>query len=115
MESAVACPICTMTDILTTAAGHYECATCGHEWESDSGAADPGGPDGLGEIRDANGAVLHDGDSVVLIKSLPLKGTESLKIGTKVSNILLISGDHEIDCKINGRGILLKAKFVKKA
>ena len=113
MESALACPICTMTDILTTAAGHYECATCGHEWEGEGGSGD--GPDGLGEIRDANGTVLHDGDSVVLIKSLPLKGTESLKIGTKVSNIRLISGDHEIDCKINGRGILLKAKFVKKA
>ena len=104
-----------MTDILTTPAGHYECATCGHEWEGEGGSGGAGDPDGLGEIRDANGTVLHDGDSVVLIKSLPLKGTESLKIGTKVSNIRLISGDHEIDCKINGRGILLKAKFVKKA
>ena len=82
----------------------------GHEW---AGAA--GDPDALGEIRDANGTVLQDGDSVVLIKSLPLKGTESLKIGTKVGNIRLIAGDHEIDCKINGRGILLKAKFVRKA
>ena len=110
MDSTLACPICTMTDILTTEAGHYECATCGHEWEGDTGD-----PDALGEIRDANGTVLADGDSVVLIKSLPLKGTESLKIGTKVGNIRLIAGDHEIDCKINGRGILLKAKFVKKA
>ena len=110
MESTVACPICTMTDILTTGEGHHECATCGHEWAGEAGDADA-----LGEIRDANGSVLQDGDSVVLIKSLPLKGTESLKIGTKVSNIRLIAGDHEIDCKINGRGILLKAKFVKKA
>lgn len=110
MESTAACPICTMTDILTTADGHHECATCGHEWVGEAGD-----PDALGEIRDANGTVLQDGDSVVLIKSLPLKGTESLKIGTKVSNIRLIAGDHEIDCKINGRGILLKAKFVKKA
>ncbi|MDO8391782.1 MAG: zinc ribbon domain-containing protein YjdM [Actinomycetota bacterium] len=110
MDSTTACPICTMTDILTTTEGHHECATCGHEW-----AGDDGGHDALGEIRDANGVVLHNGDSVVLIKSLPLKGTESLKIGTKVSNIRLIAGDHEIDCKINGRGILLKAKFVKKA
>lgn len=102
-----------MSDILTTAEGHHECATCGHEWAGEAGEA--GDPDALGEIRDANGVVLHDGDSVVLIKSLPLKGTESLKIGTKVSNIRLIAGDHEIDCKINGRGILLKAKFVKKA
>lgn len=71
--------------------------------------------DGLGEIRDANGALLANGDTVVLIKNLPLKGTESIKIGTKVPNIRLISGDHEIDGKINGRGVLLKAKFVKKA
>jgi protein PhnA len=111
MESTTACPICTMTDILTTSSGDHECATCGHEWE-----ADAGDPNDLGEIRDANGAVLHDGDSVVLIKDLPLKGSsDSLKIGTKVNSIRLIAGDHEIDCKVNGRGILLKAKFVKKA
>ena len=73
-------------------------------------------PNDLGEIRDANGTVLHDGDSVVLTKGLTLKGSnDTIKIGTKVNNIRLIAGDHEIDCKINGRGILLKAKFVKKA
>ena len=111
MESDVACPICTMTDVLTTASGDHECATCGHEW-----AADAGDPTALGEIRDANGTVLHDGDSVVLTKGLTLKGSnDGIKIGTKVNNIRLIAGDHEIDCKINGRGILLKAKFVKKA
>ena len=106
----LACPICTMTDVLTADSGAVECATCGHEWEVDAD-----GSNGLGEIRDANGTVLHDGDSVVLVKNLPLKGTESLKIGTKVRNIRLISGDHEIDCKIDGRGVLLKAQFVKKA
>ena len=110
MDSSVTCPICSMTDILVTASGDHECATCGHEWEASTGE-----PTDLGEIRDANGTVLHDGDTVVLTKGLPLKGTDSLKIGTKVSNIRLIAGDHEIDCKINGRGILLKAKFVKKA
>lgn len=104
------CPICTMTDLLTSDSGTVECATCGHEWESAAADADD-----LGEIRDANGTVLRDGDSVIVTKSLPLKGTESIKIGTKVANIRLISGDHEIDCKVNGRGVLLKAKFVKKA
>ena len=99
-----------MTDLLTTPDGNHECATCGHEW-----AADAGDPTALGDIRDANGVLLQNGDSVVLIKSLPLKGTEIIKIGTKVNGIRLISGDHEIDCKINGRGVLLKAKFVKKA
>ena len=110
MDSTVACPICSMTDLLTTASGDHECATCGHEWEA--ATADP---TALGEIRDANGTVLADGDSVVLVKSLPLKGSADIKIGTKVSNIRLIGGDHEIDCKIDGRGILLKAKIVKKA
>lgn len=99
-----------MADVLVGEAGIVECVTCGHEWMPEG--ADP---DGLGDIRDANGALLANGDTVVLIKNLPLKGTESLKIGTKVSNIRLIPGDHEIDCKINGRGVLLKAKFVKKA
>lgn len=106
----MACPVCTMADVLTADSGDLECATCGHEWEGIS--ADP---DGLGEIRDANGVVLANGDAVVLIKKLPLKGIESLKIGTKVANIRLVPGDHEIDGKIDGRGILLKAKFVKKA
>lgn len=111
MESAVSCPICTMTDILATTAGGHECATCGHEWDGDAGD-----PNDLGEIRDANGTVLQNGDSVVLTKGLTLKGSsDTIKIGTKVTNIRLIAGDHEIDCKINGRGILLKAKFVKKA
>lgn len=104
------CPICSLTDILTSEDG-FECVTCGHEW-----AGEGGDIDGLGEIRDANGTVLADGDSVVLVKGLPLKGsTNSLKIGTKFTNIRLVSGDHEIDTKINGQGILLKAKFVKKA
>lgn len=102
----LACPICSMTDTLTGDGGTVECATCGHEWDPDG--------DGLGEIRDANGVVLANGDDVILIKNLPLKGTESLKMGTKVRGIRLISGDHEIDCKINGRGVLLKAQFVKK-
>jgi protein PhnA len=99
-----------MTDLLLTASGQHECATCGHEW------GDTADPYALGEIRDANGTVLSDGDSVTLVKSLKLGGSsDTLKIGTKVTNIRLISGDHEIDCKVNGRGILLKAQFVKKA
>jgi protein PhnA len=111
MDSTLSCPICTMTEILPKGEGQHECVTCGHEWES---AVEH--DDGLGEIRDANGNVLNDGDSVVLTKSLTLKGSsDTLKIGTKVTNIRLISGDHEIDCKVAGRGILLKAKFVKKA
>jgi protein PhnA len=111
METDASCPICTMTDILVTTSGDHECVTCGHEW--DAASTDP---NELGEIRDANGTLLQNGDSVVLTKGLPLKGsTNMLKVGTKFANIRIVSGDHEIDTKINGQGILLKAKFVKKA
>lgn len=106
----MACPICTMTDIVLTPTGHAECVTCGHEWESATGD-----PYGIGEVRDANGSLLHDGDSVALIKDLKLKGSsDTLKIGTKITNIRLVAGDHEVDCKVAGRGVLLKAKFLKK-
>ena len=110
METAPPCPICTMTDVLATASGQLECMTCGHEWEPEGGPSDD-----VGEVRDANGALLQNGDAVVLIKDLKLGGSSSsMKIGTRVTNIRLISGDHEIDCKVGGRGVLLKAKYVKK-
>jgi protein PhnA len=67
--------------------------------------------------RDANGNVLQDGDSVTVIKDLKIKGSSSVvKVGTKVKNIRLIDGDHDIDCKIDGIGAMqLKSEFVKKA
>ena len=67
--------------------------------------------------RDANGNVLQDGDSVILIKELKVKGaTSPLKVGTKVKKIRLVEGDHDIDCKIDGYGAMqLKSQFVKKA
>ena len=100
-----------MTDVIDNSDGGLECVTCGHEWIPAGASAD-----GLGEIRDANGNVLHDGDSVTLIKSLKLKGSsDTLKIGTRVNKIRLVPGDHEIDCKVDGRGIMLKAEYVKKA
>lgn len=111
MESTSLCPICTMTDLLLTASGHAECITCGHEWE-----AEAHDPSDIGQVRDANGTLLQSGDSVTLIKSLKLNGSsDTLKIGTKVTNIRLLAGDHEIDCKVAGRGVLLKAMYVKKA
>ncbi len=68
-------------------------------------------------IRDANGNVLSDGDTVTVIKDLKVKGSSSVvKIGTKVKNIRLVDGDHDIDCKIDGFGAMkLKSQFVKKA
>jgi protein PhnA len=107
MSSDEACPICTMTDLLAVDDG-FECATCGHEWRP----AD----DGELEVRDANGTLLANGDTVVLVQGVPLNGkANAFKAGMKVKGIRLVSGDHEIDCKVEGRAILLKARFVKKA
>ncbi|CUR45969.1 PhnA protein [Alcanivorax sp. PN-3] len=67
-------------------------------------------------VRDANGTVLEDGDTVTVIKDLKIKGSSSVvKVGTKVKNIRLVDGDHNIDCKIDGIGAMkLKSAFVKK-
>ena len=107
-----ACPECTMNEIIS----HpklWECATCGHEWAK---AEAPVKDDGPRIVKDANGTVLVDGDTVVLIKDLKLRGSSGvIKGGTKAKNIRLVDGDHEIDCKIDGTPIGLKAEFVKKA
>lgn len=110
METESPCPICTLTDILELDDGRVECATCGHIFELET----TGGTSR--EVRDANGNMLVDGDSVALIKDLKVKGAASttIKVGTRVNNIRIIEGDHEIDCKVDGRGVLLKAQFVKK-
>jgi protein PhnA len=92
------------------------CPECAHEWPL-AASAETGDEDGPKEWRDANGNVLADGDSVTLIKDLKIKGSSSVvKVGTKVRNIRLIEGDHDIDCKIDGFGPMqLKSEFVKKA
>jgi protein PhnA len=107
--SSPACPACTLTDILPHS-DHWECATCGHEWPKEVA------PEGPRVVKDAHGNVLTDGDTVVLIKDLKLRGGSGvLKGGTKAKNIRLVDGDHEIDCKIDGAPMALKACFVKKA
>ncbi len=92
------------------------CPECAHEWTR---AAEPenAAPATQGEVRDANGNVLRDGDSVTVIKDLKVKGSSSVvKVGTKVKNIRLVEGDHDIDCRIDGIGPMkLKSEFVKKA
>ena len=89
------------------------CPECAHEWSED---AAPEAEDGL-LIRDANGNVLSDGDTVMVIKDLKVKGSSSVvKVGTRVKNIRLVDGDHDIDCKVDGIGAMkLKSCFVKKA
>lgn len=90
------------------------CPECAHEW---SLAAEANPEEEARVIKDANGNVLSDGDSVTVIKDLKVKGTSLVvKIGTKVKNIRLIDGDHDIDCKIDGFGAMkLKSEFVKKS
>lgn len=107
-----ACPECTLNEIVSHTK-HWECATCGHEWAKPEVVAAPDGPR---IVKDAHGTVLVDGDTVVLIKDLKLRGSSGIiKGGTKAKNIRLVDGDHEIDCKIDGTPIGLKAEFVKKA
>lgn len=102
------CPACTLEDVLSHPE-HWECATCGHEWPQEASVDAPR------IVKDAHGNVLADGDTVTLIKDLKLRGSSGvLKQGTKVKNIRLVEGDHEIDCKIEGSAIALKACFVKK-
>lgn len=90
------------------------CPECAHEWSA-SADATPGG-DGERVIKDSVGNVLQDGDTVTVIKDLKVKGSSSVvKVGTKVKNIRLCDGDHDIDCKIDGIGAMkLKSEFVKK-
>ncbi|NME84014.1 zinc ribbon domain-containing protein YjdM [Clostridium sp. SM-530-WT-3G] len=89
------------------------CPECAYEWIP--GTENAGNEDEL-VVKDANGNILQDGDSVTIIKDLKVKGASSaLKKGTKVKNIKLVDGDHNIDCKIDGFGAMsLKSEFVKK-
>lgn len=87
----------------------YACPECGNEWNP--------AEEGMLKVIDSNGNPLQDGDSVVVIKNLPVKGASGpIKAGTKVKRIRLIEGDHNIACKIDGFGSMeLKSEFVKKA
>lgn len=109
--SDTACPICEMTEILDHS-GHHECVTCGHEWDIAEPSDEPAG-DRI--VKDAYGNVLANGDIVAMIKDLKLKGSSQvLKVGSKSKPIRLVDGDHEIDCRMDGIAIALKACFVKK-
>lgn len=90
----------------------FICPECAHEWNADSESTS----DDVLVVKDSNGNLLQDGDSVTVIKDLKVKGaTSALKKGTKVKNIRLVDGDHNIDCKIDGFGAMsLKSEFVKK-
>ncbi|OTN77542.1 PhnA protein [Enterococcus sp. 8G7_MSG3316] len=101
------CPAC-QSSYTYEDRGLYVCPECGHEWEEQVEEAPV--------YKDANGNLLVDGDTVTVIKDLKVKGASgAIKQGTKVKNIKLVEGDHNIDCKIDGFGAMkLKSEFVKK-
>ncbi len=110
MSSLPKCPQCSSAYTYEDGA-NFVCPECAYEWPQVAA------PEAARVVRDANGNVLEDGDSVTVIKDLKVKGSSSVvKVGTKVKNIRLVEGDHDIDCKIDGFGAMqLKSEFVKKA
>jgi protein PhnA len=113
LSDSIPCPKCG-SEFVYQDGNLNVCPECAHEWPI--GSAPQGETSDL-VVRDANGNTLADGDTVVVLKDLKVKGTSSVvKIGTKVRNIRVVEGDHNIDCKIDGIGSMsLKSEFVKKA
>lgn len=109
MSDTPTCPECRSAITYPTGTSQM-CAECGHEWNPEEVAA-------ADVVKDANGNVLQNGDDVVVIKDLPVKGApKPVKAGTKVKNIKLTDGDHNIDCRIDGFGAMaLKSIYVRKA
>lgn len=95
---------------------NYVCPECSHEWPKNSSETNEEDESSDAIIKDANGVILKDGDTITVIKDLKVKGSSLVvKVGTKVKNIRLVGGDHDIDCKIPGIGSMkLKSEFVKK-
>ncbi len=113
MSETIHCPKCN-SEFTYTDRGVIICSQCFHEWVP---LAEPLDTENTFKVLDSNGNELNDGDSVIVIKDLPVKGApKPLKAGTKVKNIRLTDGDHNISCKIEGFGSMaLKSEFVRKA
>jgi len=112
MSNILACPQCTLENTYQDG-GQNICADCGYEWPVNAAGSEEYDDDAV--VKDANGNVLADGDAVVLIKDLKVKGSSiTLKQGTKVKSIRLVGGDHEVDCKMDAGNFMLKAAFLKK-
>lgn len=112
MSTLPKCPKCS-SEYTYEDGSMYVCPECAHEWSKEAAV------DATEEkrvVRDAYGNELKDGDSVTVIKDLKVKGASSVvKVGTKVKNIRIVDGDHDIDCRIDGFGAMqLKSEFVKK-
>ena len=112
MSALPKCPKCS-SEYTYEDGDMYVCPECAHEWSMTATES----TEEETVVRDAFGNVLADGDSITVIKDLKLKGSSLVvKVGTKVKNIRLVSGDHDIDCKIDGIGAMqLKSEFVKKS
>lgn len=110
-EEMKPCPLCESPYGYMMNEELYACPECGHEWNPDAPVEEE-----VIVVKDANGNLLKDGDSVIVLKNLPVKGASGpIKAGTKVKNIRLTDGDHNIDCKIEGFGAMaLKSEFVRK-
>ena len=111
MPTFPACPQCTLENTYQDG-DNYVCADCGYEWPTQETASDE---DAGATVKDANGNVLNDGDTVALIKDLKVKGSSiTLKVGTKIKGIRIVGGDHEVDCKTDAGSFMLKACYLKK-
>lgn len=112
MNNLPKCPQCS-SEFTYESHGMLVCPECGYEWSKDVARENI---QDTKTVKDANGNILHDGDSVVVIKDLKMKNSSSvIKSGTKVKNIRLVNEDHDIDCKIDGFGkVGLKSEFVRK-
>lgn len=115
MPDSTTCPQCQSIYAYPTGTSMM-CPECGHEWIPNEVTETEEVADDSSVVKDANGTVLQDGDTVVIVKDLPVKGaSKAIKAGTKVKNIKLTSGDHNIDCKVDGFGAMaLKSIFVRK-
>ncbi len=117
MSALPACPKCKSEYTYEDPGGLLVCPECAHEWSASAGEQAEAPAEGQRIIKDSVGNVLKDGDSVTVIKDLKVKGSSFVvKVGTKVKNIRLVEGDHDIDCRIDGVGQMgLKSEFVKKS
>lgn len=119
MSALPACPKCNSAFTYEDPSGMLICPECAHEWSTTAATPPATANDDESTarvVKDAVGNILADGDTVTVIKDLKVKGSPTaLKAGTKVKNIRLADGDHDIDCRIDGFGQMgLKSEFVKK-
>lgn len=113
MSSFPACPQCGLENTYPDG-DNLVCADCGFEWPAQAAASEDDNDERI--VKDSVGNVLSDGDAVVLIKDLKVKGSSTtLKQGTKIKSIRIVGGDHEVDCKMDGGNFMLKACYLRKA